>query len=62
MNQKIITVQLPNGFAKLAFTKKDGNIWTCSMSDQTINDLEAYLEGRVPREIVRWNDLGDLGE
>ena len=61
MNQKIITVQLPNGLAKLAFTQ-EGNIWVCTMSDQTINDLQAYLEGRVPREIVRWNDLGGLGD
>ncbi len=50
---KYIVVPFDNGgYAKLMFTKVEDN-WHCIMSDEIMHNLNAYLEGKTPREYVK---------
>ena len=53
MNHKIVIVPFDQGgYAKLLFTQTE-NGWTCSMSDDLMQDLQDCLEGRELRERVK---------
>ena len=58
MNQKVVIVPFEQGgYAKLMFTKI-GNEWTCTMSDEMMNTLQACINGEEIKEYV--TDYADL--
>jgi hypothetical protein len=58
--KKWVVVPFNGGEARLAFTKVDG-IWVCTMPDETMTDLQAFLSGKEFTERVRWVDIPNLG-
>lgn len=52
MRVKYVEVPFEGGYARLQFQFDNGN-WICIVPEQTMSDLEAYMNGETPRELVR---------
>ena len=59
--QKIVAFPISLGTVRLMFTKVDGE-WCCHLADDFMQDLEDAIEGKMPRERVRWVDVPNLGD
>lgn len=58
--QKIVAFPISLGTVRLMFTKVDGE-WQCHLPDDFMRDLEDAIEGRIPRERVKWVDIPNFG-
>lgn len=59
-NERVVPVELPNGYkANLLFNKIDGG-WQCTATDEFMHDLQKLIRGEeLGREYVRpWD--GDI--